>query len=45
MLTEIQNTKTNVSANLTRSDALVEKLRAKLETDIDNSFKDDEPDR
>jgi hypothetical protein len=45
LLTEIQNTRTSLTANLTRSDALVEKLRTKLEADIDNAFKDDEPDK
>lgn len=45
LLTEIQNTRTSLTANLDRSDALVEKLRSKLEKDIDNSFKDEEPER
>lgn len=45
MLTQIGSTKTSLAANLDRSDALVEKLRLKLETDFDNSFRDDNPDK
>ena len=44
LLTEIQSTRSNLSSNLVKSDLMVEKLRAKLEKDIDDSFlKDDEP--
>lgn len=43
LLDEIQRTKTNLTANLQRSDDLVEKLRSKLEKDIDNTFLSDQP--
>lgn len=46
LMTEIQNTRTNLNANLLRAELMVEKLRTKLEKDIDDSFlKDDEPDK
>lgn len=44
LLTEIQNTKNNINVNLQKSEIMVEKLRTKLEKDIDDSFlKDDDP--
>ncbi len=47
LLTEIQNTRTNIAATLQKSDILVDKLRLKLEKDIDDSFiiKDEEPEK
>ncbi|MEP6944850.1 MAG: hypothetical protein ABJA02_02955 [Acidobacteriota bacterium] len=45
LLTEIQSTKTSLTTNLDRSDALVEKLRARLETDIDDALVNDKPDQ
>jgi hypothetical protein len=45
MLSQVQSTRVALSVNLDKSDALVEKLRSKLEVDIDNSFKDDQPDQ
>lgn len=44
LLTEIQTTRASLAANLAKADALVDKLRTKLEKDIDDSFKDDAPD-
>jgi len=44
-LTEVQSTRANLTANVQRSDAMVEKLRAKLEKDIDESFLKDDPDQ
>lgn len=41
LLTEIQNTRSNLSLNLQKADGVVEKLRAKLEKDIDDSLTDD----
>lgn len=38
LLSEIQSTRSNVAANLQRSESLVEKLRAKLEKDIDDAL-------
>ena len=38
LLTEIQTTRASVNANLQRSEILVEKLRAKLEKDIDDAL-------
>ena len=45
LLTEIENTRTNIGFTLVKSDTLVEKLRLKLEKEIDDSFKteDDQP--
>lgn len=44
LLTEVQNNKASITLNLQKADLLVEKLRVKLEKDIDDSFlKDDEP--
>lgn len=45
LLGEIQSTRVTLASNLAKADALVEKLRAKLEKDIDDSFKDDDPDK
>ncbi len=45
LLAEIQTTRVNLTANLDRSETLVEKLRTKLDKDIDDSFKDDQPDK
>ncbi len=42
LLTEIQNTRTNINFNLQKADIMVEKLRTRLEKEIDDSFlKDD----
>lgn len=38
LLSEIQSTRTNLNQNLQRSETLVEKLRAKLEKDIDDAL-------
>ena len=38
LLLEIQTTRTSVSANLQKSEVLVEKLRTKLEKDIDDAL-------
>ncbi|MFM9904217.1 MAG: hypothetical protein ACKVQJ_06560 [Pyrinomonadaceae bacterium] len=44
LLFEIQNTRSNITVNLQKADLMVEKLRIKLEKDIEDSFlKDDEP--
>ncbi|MEQ1604570.1 MAG: hypothetical protein ABL999_06850 [Pyrinomonadaceae bacterium] len=44
LLAEIQNTKNNINLNLQKSEAMVEKIRVKLEKEIDDSFlKDDDP--
>jgi len=44
LLTEIQSTRSNLNVNLQKSEIMVEKLRTKLEKDIDDSFlKDEEP--
>jgi len=43
LLTEIQRTRSNINFNLEKADAMVEKLRAKLEKDIDESFLKDDP--
>jgi hypothetical protein len=45
LLTEIQNTRANIALNLQKSDLMVEKLRGKLEKDIDDSFLKDDPER
>ncbi|MFZ1699586.1 MAG: hypothetical protein WBO10_05635 [Pyrinomonadaceae bacterium] len=45
LLTEIESTRANLASSLSRSDQIVEKLRTKLEKDIDDSFlKEPEPD-
>lgn len=41
LLTEIQNTKANLETNVQKADQLVEKLRAKLEKDIDDALTDE----
>ena len=41
LLTEIQKNKTAIDVNLQRADALVEKLRVKLEKDIDTALADE----
>lgn len=41
LLTEIQNSRANLESNLQKSDALVEKLRFKLEKDIDDALAED----
>lgn len=46
LLTEIQSTRANLASSLNRSEDMVDKLRTKLEKDIDESFlKDDKPDQ
>jgi len=40
LLTEIQNSRTSLETNVQKSDALVEKLRFKLEKDIDDALTD-----
>lgn len=44
LLTEIQSTRASLAANLVKSDQIVEKLRNKLEKDIDDAIMKDEPD-
>jgi hypothetical protein len=41
LLTQIQATKTNLESSVQRADLMVEKLRAKLEKDIDDALLDD----
>lgn len=41
LLTEIQNTRSNLSLNLQKAETIVEKLRLKLEKDIDDSLSED----
>lgn len=41
LLTEIQNTRANLAANLQKAESIVEKLRTKLEKDIDDSLADE----
>lgn len=43
LLTEVQNTRSNLAAALQRADQLVEKLRFKLEKDIDDALENDKP--
>lgn len=43
LLTEIQNSRTSIETNVQKSDALVEKLRFKLEKDIDDALTAEEP--
>ncbi|HLA94501.1 MAG TPA: hypothetical protein VK612_02185, partial [Pyrinomonadaceae bacterium] len=45
LLTEVQKNKANLEINLFRSDALVERLRAKLEKDIDTALNEDSMDK
>ena len=45
LLLQIQSNRSNLEMSVSKADLMVEKLRAKLEKDIDESFlKDDEPD-
>jgi len=44
LLTEIQSTRASVNLTLLRAEQMVEKLRGKLEKDIDDSFLKDDPD-
>ena len=41
LLTEIQSTRANLATSVQKADELVEKLRTKLEKEIDDSLKDD----
>ena len=41
MLTEVQRTRSNLDLNVQKAELLVEKLRTKLEADIDSALKDD----
>ena len=41
LLTQIQQTKTSLDLNTQKADAMVEKLRTKLEKDIDSALDDD----
>lgn len=43
LLTEIQRTRSNLDLNLQKADGLVERLRTKLEKEIDAALADDEP--
>lgn len=44
LMSDIQMTRSTISVNLQKSDVMVEKIRTKLERDIDDTFlKDDEP--
>ena len=43
LLTEIQNTKASLELNMQKADVLVEKLRFRLEKEIDKALVDDEP--
>ncbi len=45
LLTEIQRTRSSLEISLQRADALVEKLRAKFEKEIDSALDDDSDDR
>jgi hypothetical protein len=45
LLTEIQRTRASLDISLQRSDALVEKLRAKFEKEIDSALEDDTDNR
>jgi hypothetical protein len=45
LLTQIQNTRTNLEANLLKADQMVERLRAVLEKDIDNALTETEQDQ
>lgn len=45
LLVEIQSTRTNLETNVTRADQLVEKLRTKLEKDIDDALSDSPDDK
>ncbi|HEX8288239.1 MAG TPA: hypothetical protein VF556_09595 [Pyrinomonadaceae bacterium] len=43
LLTEIQNTKSSLELNVQKADSLVDRLRAKLEKQIDDALEDDQP--
>lgn len=43
LLNQITSTRANLAANVDKADAMVEKLRAKMEKDIDDSLVDDKP--
>lgn len=43
LMTDIQQTKATLSLNLQKADVMVEKIRTKLEKDIDDSFLKDDP--
>ncbi|MBA3770506.1 MAG: hypothetical protein H0X08_08435, partial [Blastocatellia bacterium] len=43
LVAQIQSTRASLERNLERSDQLIDRLRFKLEKDIDDSIKDDEP--
>ena len=45
LLSDVVSARTNLDADILRSDALVEKLRARLEKDIDDSLNSDQPDQ
>jgi len=45
LLTEVQKNRANIDLNLQRSDALVERLRVKLEKEIDTALADDPLDK
>ena len=42
LLTEVQKNRTNLELNLQRADALVEKLRVRMEKEIDAALAEDE---
>ena len=42
LLTEVQKNRTNLELNLQRSDALVERLRVKIEKEIDTALSEDD---
>lgn len=44
LLTEIQNTRTNISFNLGKAEVMVEKLRSKMEKEIDDAILGDDSD-
>lgn len=43
LMTDVQNTRGSINTSLQRAEAMVEKLRAKLEKDIDDALLADEP--
>jgi hypothetical protein len=43
LLLDIQGTRANLSSNLLKADTMVEKIRTKLERDIDDTFLKDDP--
>jgi hypothetical protein len=45
LLMEIQTTRTNIALNMQKSDQMVDRLRLKLEKDIDESFLKDDNDK